>query len=149
MSPLSSIELFFSSFFPTAHALLKDKAATANLWLRVPWLSEALYLATTSAAALATGHHLFWHAVALPSARRRRHAPLLLVAGGAANLMALCLPLDPLLCAAGTALGLGSAVVPLLFAASDVAFCAVAALAARGLPPPPAGAAVGRARKAA
>lgn len=71
--------------------------------------------------------------------------------GAALDLLALCLPLDPLLCAAGTALGLGSAVgtVPLLFAASDVAFWSVAMLAARGLPPPPGAPSSGRAGKAA
>lgn len=94
--------------------------AAANLRLQVPWVPEAMYLETTFLAALVTTHRLL---------HRRPRPPLLpwpaLAAVGVA-LMALCLPLDPLLCAVG---GPWLGATPVLFGGSVLGFAAIVGLA--------------------
>lgn len=95
--------------------------AAANLWARLPWVPEAMYLGTTSAAAVLTSLRVLRQ-------RPRRLLHLLLAALGV-SLMALCLPLDPLLCAAaGPWLGTAT----LLFLGSDLGFAALVELAGEG-----------------
>lgn len=100
--------------------------AAANQWAQLPWVPEAMYLGTTALAASVTGHNLLWQYL---RGRRPGQLLLLLAAAAALALMALCLPLDPALCAAaGPWLG----TVPLLFFGSDLGFAAIAALEAAG-----------------
>jgi hypothetical protein len=117
-------------------------AAAANAWAQLPWVPEALYLGPTAAAATLTFHRLFWQWLGEQQARRRSRSrsgrqhqrrqvpgPVLAAGALAVLLMAACLPLDPLLCAAaGPWLG----TVALLFFASDLGFAALVGLAAAG-----------------
>ena len=101
-------------------------AAVANLRFQLPWVPEAMYLGTTAVAAMVTSHRL---AAQWRAGRRPGQLPLLLLAAAALSLLALCLPLDPLLCPLG---GPWLGTVPLLFLGSDLGFVAVAALEAAG-----------------
>ena len=116
-------------------------AAAVNAWAHLPWVPEALYLGTTAAAAALTFHRLFWQWAGEQQARRRSSrshrqgqgpqvpGPVLAAGALAVLLMAVCLPLDPLLCTlAGPWLG----TTALLFFAGDLGFAALVGLAAAG-----------------